>query len=219
MLKLFLLFHSFFIVMPRFALHTAFYLLNLVFALCIFASCTSPNDGATPTAEFGTDGTNITVKNCNAESENRFTLVSLQNKTIIPNSDSATAKWDIGFRKTTIIVNGGKIRVGQGGIQRLQNQSYTALKEAPASGYRTDDAEDNLAITAKSGEGWYNYTGTTIVPIKDLVLVVRTADGKSYAKIEIESYYKDKATPSITAATRFYSFRYQIQTNGTRQFQ
>ncbi len=219
MLKLFLLLHSFFIAMPRFSLNTAFNLLGLALALGIVVSCTSPNDGATPTAEFGTSGTDITVKNCSAESENRFTLVSLQNKTIIPNSDSATTKWDIGFRKTTIIVNGGKIRVGQGGMQRLQNQSYTALKEAPASGYRTDEAEDDLAITAKSGEGWYNYSGTTITPIKDVVLVVRTADGKSYAKIEIESYYKDKATPSITAATRFYSFRYQIQTNGTRQFQ
>jgi hypothetical protein len=190
-----------------------------ILACCLFSACKQPTDGSTPTAEFSTSGTTVTVKNLNADSEDRFTLLSLQNQTIVPNSDSATAKWDIGFRKTTIIVNGGKIRTGQGGMQRLTDQTYDALKEAPASGYRTDDAEDNLALTAKSGEGWYLYTVTTIVPIKDVVLVVRTADGAKYAKLEMQSYYKDGVAPSITGQTRYYGFRYQLQTNGTRQFQ
>lgn len=192
---------------------------SMILACGIFSACRQPSDGSTPTAEFSTSGTTVTVKNLNADSEDRFTLLSLENQMIIPNSDSATAKWDIGFRKTTIIVNGGKIRVGQGGMLRLTNQTYDALKEAPASGYRGDDGEDNLALTAKSGEGWYLYTGTTIVPIKDLVLVVRTADGTKYAKLEMQSYYKDGVTPSLTAQTRYYGFRYQLQTNGTRQFQ
>lgn len=159
------------------------------------------------------------VKNLEALSEDRFTLVSLQNRTIVPNSDSATTKWDIGFRKTTIIVNGGKIRTGAGGLLRLTSQSYDALKEAPASGYRTDEAEDDLALISKSGEGWYNYSFTTIAPIKDVVLAIRTADGANYAKMEIQGYYKDNATPSITGATRYYTFRYQVQTGGSRQFQ
>lgn len=190
----------------------------LICVSSFFTACRQPNDGSLPTAEFSTSGAIVSVKNLNADSEDRFTLLNLQTQTIIPNSDSATTKWDIGFRKTTIIVNGGKIRVGQGGMVRLTNQKYDALIEAPASGYRTDDAEDNLALTAKSGEGWYSYGGTTITPIKDVVLVVRTADGTKYAKLEIQSYYKDMATPSITAQTRYYAFRYQLQTNGTRIF-
>ena len=196
---------------------------RIAFGVCcvcaIFSSCTPPNNVATPTAEFSSMGTEVSVRNLTADSEDRFTLLSLENKTIVPNSDSATTKWDIGFRKTTIIVNGGKIRVGRGGIQRLQNQKFDALKEAPQNGYRGDDAEDNLALTAKSGESWYLYSGTSITPLKDVILVVRTGNGQNFAKIEIQSYYKDKVEPSITAPTRYYSFRYQVQTNGSRLFQ
>ncbi len=196
------------------------YTVSVLFCVCsFFTACKQPSDGSLPTAEFSTSGSTVTVKNLNADSEDRFTLLNLQTQTIVPNSDSATTKWDIGFRKTTIIVNGGKIRTGQGGMVRLTDQKYDELKEAPASGYRTDDAEDNLALTAKSGEGWYLYTVTTIIPIKDVVLVVRTADGAKYAKLEMQSYYKDMVTPSITAQTRYYAFRYQVQTNGTRIFQ
>lgn len=196
------------------------YTVSVLLCVCsFFTACKQPSDGSLPTAEFSTSGSTVTVKNLNADSEDRFTLLNLQTQTIVPNSDSATTKWDIGFRKTTIIVNGGKIRTGQGGMVRLTDQKYDELKEAPASGYRTDDAEDNLALTAKSGEGWYLYTVTTIIPIKDVVLVVRTADGAKYAKLEMQSYYKDMVTPSITAQTRYYAFRYQVQTNGTRIFQ
>lgn len=196
------------------------YTVSVFLCVCsFFTACKQPSDSSLPTAEFSTSGSTVTVKNLNADSEDRFTLLNLQTQTIVPNSDSATTKWDIGFRKTTIIVNGGKIRTGQGGMVRLTDQKYADLKEAPASGYRTDDAEDNLALTAKSGEGWYLYTVTTIIPIKDIVLVVRTADGTKYAKLEMQSYYKDAVTPSITAQTRYYAFRYQVQTNGTRIFQ
>lgn len=205
--------------MTSFKKSQPFAVITLIGACSIFFACKSPTDTTTPTGEFSASGTTVSVKNLTADSEDRFTLVSLQNQAIIPNSDSATTKWDIGFRKTTVIVNGGKIRAGQGGLLRLTNQSFDALKEAPASGYRTDDAEDNLALTAKSGEGWYLYSGTSITPLKDVVLVVRTADGMKYAKVEMQSYYKDMVTPSITAQTRYYAFRYQIQTNGTRQFQ
>lgn len=177
------------------------------------------NNAEIPTAAFTRTGNTVNVSNLDATSEEHFTLVNLQTQSIVPTSDSATTKWDIGFRKTTIIVNGGKLRKGTGGIQRLQNQTFDTLKEAPQSGYRGDDAEDNLALTPRSGESWYLYSGTSITPIKNLVLVIRTGDGKNFAKMEIQSYYRDKVEPSITAPSRFYSFRYQVQTDGTRQFQ
>jgi hypothetical protein len=40
----------------------------------------------------------------------KYTLYSLENNKVIDNTDSATTKWDIGFRGTTIITNGGKQR-------------------------------------------------------------------------------------------------------------
>ena len=124
--------------------------LALVSAVCIISSCSNPNSSLPPTAEFTVNGATVSVRNLEALSEDRFTLVSLQNRTIVPNSDSATTKWDIGFRKTTIIVNGGKIRTGAGGLLRLTSQSYDALKEAPASGYRTEDRKSTRLNSSHS---------------------------------------------------------------------
>lgn len=185
--------------------------------MLVCSACSSASEPG-QLAEFSSNGQDILVRNLHAGSEHRFTLVSLRDRSIVPNSDSATTKWDIGFRKTTIIVNGGKIRAGRGGIQRLQNQRYDELREAPLTGYRGDDAEDNLALTPRSGESWYLYSGTSITPLKDVVLVLRTGDGTNFAKLEVQSYYKNMVEPSITAPARYYSFRYQIQTNGSRQF-
>ena len=45
----------------------------------------------------------------------KYTLYSLESTAIIANTDSATTKWDIGFRGTTIITNGGNSGPGAGG--------------------------------------------------------------------------------------------------------
>jgi len=79
------------------------------------------------------------------------------------------------------------------------------------------DATNTYAIPTGSGNGWYNYNSTNnlITPIAGKVFVVKTHDGK-YAKMEIISYYKDApATPDATALSRYYTFRYVYQPNGT----
>ena len=45
----------------------------------------------------------------------KYTLYSLETNSIISNTDSATSKWDIGFRGTTIITNSGNSGPGAGG--------------------------------------------------------------------------------------------------------
>ena len=45
----------------------------------------------------------------------KFTFYSLENNAIVPGSDSATNKWDLGFRGTTIITNSGNSGPAQGG--------------------------------------------------------------------------------------------------------
>jgi hypothetical protein len=79
------------------------------------------------------------------------------------------------------------------------------------------DGTNTYAIPTGSGNGWYNYNSTTnlITSIAGKVFVVKTHDGK-YAKMEIISYYKDApATPDATALSRYYTFRYVYQPNGT----
>jgi hypothetical protein len=79
--------------------------------------------------------------------------------------------------------------------------------------------------------GWYTYTGTTatpnhaILPIAGKILVIKTADNK-YVKLEIISYYK--GNPDTTTATfadlatrpasRYYTFRFIYQPDGTTNF-
>jgi len=150
---------------------------------------------------------------------NRFTLFSFKENKIVANTDSATNKWDIGFRGTTIIVNGGAIRTGQGGAY-IHTGLFDELKEVPANAtFAQDNSPTSLAIPTSSGAGWYNYNPTTniVSPIPGRVLVIRTGDGK-FAKMEILSYYKDAPTaPSSTSESRYYTFRFVYQGDGSKK--
>ncbi|MBM3176917.1 MAG: HmuY family protein [Bacteroidetes bacterium] len=146
----------------------------------------------------------------------KFTLFSFATGEPVSNSDSLTNKWDIGFRATTIIVNGGKDRKGNGGIQILTGTSFDQVKEAPESGYATDDGS-NLAVPSS----WYNYNATAkiVTPLAGNVFVIRTGTGK-YAKMEILSYYLDApASPTSANPSRYYTFKYAYQSSGSRKFE
>ncbi|HET9744822.1 MAG TPA: HmuY family protein [Chitinophagaceae bacterium] len=156
----------------------------------------------------------------------KYTLYSLETNAVIANTDSATAKWDIGFRGTTIIINGGNSGPGAGGAF-VYTGTFSDLKTIPVdSTFRVDNAPTSYAIRTGSGNGWYNYNGATqlITPIPGRILVVRTATGK-YAKIEIQNYYKGGVTPDATASDnvklttqRYYTFRYSYQSDGSKNF-
>jgi hypothetical protein len=192
------------------------------------------NDG---TFKVFTEGKVTTVQNLTADTiigiagngqpfgTGKYTLFSLVNKQLVPNSDSATTKWDVGFRGTTIIINGGNSGPGNGGAFVL-NGTYDGLTSIPVdSVFRTDNAP-TYAITTGSGKGWYNYNAPTnlVSPIPGRVLVIRTANGK-YAKMEILNYYKGGVTPDATASDqdkvskqRYYNYRFEYQPDGGKNF-
>ena len=151
----------------------------------------------------------------------KYTFFSFSTGAIVVNADSATSKWDIGFNGTTIIVNSGTSGPGSGAAF-VQSGVFDEIMVAPESGYLTDNKNSTsapLAIPKGSGNGWYNYAPATnvISPIAGRVIMVKTSDGK-YAKMEILSYYKDApATPGPTSVDRYYTFRYNYQSNGTTQ--
>src|SRR4026209_1766898 len=156
----------------------------------------------------------------------KYTLFSLESNSTIANTDSATTKWDIGFRGTTIITNSGNSGPGAGGAF-VYTGTFGDLAQIPAdSTFRTDNAPTSYAIKTGSGNGWYSYNGATnlITPIPGRILVIRTASGK-YAKVEIQNYYKAGVTPDATASDndkltkqRYYTFRYTYQSDGTKKF-
>lgn len=165
------------------------------------------------------------VKDINAVSSKNFTLFSFATNGAVSNTDSASTKWDIGFRGTTIIVNGGVS--GPGGTEgQIVDGIFDELAEAPVSGYTTD----SQSAKAIPGSGWYTYTGEAtppapqhaILPIAGKILVFKTADGK-FAKVEVVSYYQgnpDTTTASFAdlatrPASRYYTFRFIYQPDGT----
>lgn len=165
----------------------------------------------------------------------RFTFYSLREHKVIPNSDSATNKWDIAFRGTNIAINGGASGPGQGAAQMVSGL-FADLKTAPTSGYATDSLVNNskrFYLSSNAAFRWYNYIGKNegtpqqygiIVPVPGRVIWLKTGDGK-YAKLEIVSYYRgvpaDPNSLSFNDAntlSRFYTFRYSVQTNGSVNF-
>lgn len=157
----------------------------------------------------------------------KFTLYSLERNEIVPNSDSATNKWDVGFRGTTIITNSGNSGPAAGGgfVQVGLFANITSV--SPDSTIKVDNAPTAYAITNGSNRGWYVYDAPNnlVTAIPGRVLIFRTATGK-YAKMEILNYYKGGVTPAASASDqeklskqRYYTFRYVYQANGTKSFQ
>lgn len=157
----------------------------------------------------------------------RFTFYSLENNAVVARTDSATNKWDIGLRGTTIITNGGNSGPAQGGAF-VWVGVFNDLKTIPAdSVFRTDNAPTAYAIPFGSNRGWYVYNpiANLVTPLPGRVLVIRTATGK-FAKIEILNYYRGGVTPPATASDaiklseqRYYTFRYAFQANGSKAFE
>ncbi len=155
-----------------------------------------------------------------------YTLFSLSEQKIISSgdapsaADSASSKWDIGFRSTSIIVNGGTSGPGSAAVI-VQEGIFEELTEAPQSGYKTDSAE-GFAVPAGSGNGWYNYNPQQMLvsPIPGRFLIVRTADGR-YAKLRLLSYYRGAPeTPNpFSDVERYYTFEYVFQPDGSRKFE
>lgn len=132
--------------------------------------------------------------------------------------------WDIAFRNSTIIVNGGaKVglvdepeRKGSAAVSIVSNV-FADITSVPAASTFKQDEANTYAIPTGSNNGWYSYDMTThiISPIAGKILVVKTHDGK-YAKVEILSFYEGAPTNPVytTAKSPYYTFKYAYQPSG-----
>jgi hypothetical protein len=132
-----------------------------------------------------------------------FTYFSFATGDSVPASIANSDNWDIAFAQTTIKTNDKcKVLV-------LEQTDFYSLLEAPATGYNSS-----------SKISWYNYNPTNhqISPIPGVVLVFKTSNDK-YAKMLILNYYKGHPeTYTEDAISRYYSFKYAYQPDGTRNF-
>lgn len=201
----------------------------LCLSLCFFTSCDDADDVAIPTAEV------VTIRNLHAPADVRsretgeisqekpFVYFNFRTGDTVPQAQANTTNWDIAFKGTTIIVNGGVNRAGNGGAAIVQG-IFDEIKEVPASvEFRQDGTPPNFAIPIGSGQGWYNYNSQTFVvlPIPGVVLLFKDASGSRFAKVEILSYYKN--APAQPDAFRdqngYFTFRYAYQEADSRRFE
>ncbi len=199
------------------------FVFGLFMTVVFLAACDST--GANDEEEPADTATFVTVEDLPADPDttsgggrpqgyNQFAFFSLRDSSIVLHSDaesradSASTQWDIAFRSTDVIVNGGSNGPGEGAAYVVES----ALQEV------TEVNTDSL--TSHSIEDWYTYNANgnhTVRPTPGRTLVVRTADGESYAKIRIQSYYEgapDNPAES-DAESRYYTFEYVLQTDGT----
>ncbi|MCH2032565.1 MAG: HmuY family protein [Tenacibaculum sp.] len=191
----------------------------------VFTSCNDDNDdGSNVLPVEAKTVTNLPALQTTDYTQNppvtsgTFTGFSFKTGTIVTDGT-----WDIAFRGTTILVNGGsKIggltdepeRTGTAALTTITGTfAETIVAPADAASY-TQDASGSYALPTGSGNGWYTYAGSPthlISPIAGKVFVVRTTDG-NYAKMEIVSYYKDN-DPSNADNSRYYTFNYVYNPN------
>ena len=122
-------------------------------------------------------------------------------------------EWDIAFRGTTVLVNGGTYtgintsepeRTGDAAMLLVTGDFVEGV--ADASDYQLkQDAEGEQALPQTS---WYTYNlegENKIRRVSGQVLVVKTHNGH-YAKLQFLSYYKDRDIENGDA--QYYTFNY-----------
>lgn len=139
-----------------------------------------------------------------------FVKFSFQTGGVVTGND-----WDIAFRGTVILVNGGETtadgqpeRTGNAGAY-IATSTFEGVASVDATAFNEDSSTGGLAI-----QGWYDYNPTThvISPTAGKILVIRTHDGK-YAKVEILSYYQDGEPNAEATNYQYYTFNYAYQPN------
>src|SRR5690625_1497388 len=200
--------------------------LAIITAALVFAFTACSDDTTGPGGEEESRVETHTVEDIPAEtaSTGAITYYSLREHATVEDSDSASTGWDLAFSGTTLYTNSGASGPGDGGAIVL-DQAFEATTVAPSEGYNTD-TDTLLAIPSGSDNGWYNYSMTThtITPLPDKTIVMRTADGRHYAKLRVISYYKgnpDLSSDEFNNSTgehpsRYYTIEYAIQLNGSR---
>jgi len=131
---------------------------------------------------------------------------------------TSETEWDIAFRGTSIIVNGG---ASMGTVDEPARAKEAAAYFA--SGTLASVAEVNTSLLKQDLDDgyvlsdWYTYAGDPthlISPTPGKIVVVKTRTG-NFAKVEFLSYYKDApAEPNaFTDETPYYTFNYVYQPN------
>lgn len=193
-------------------------------ALPLFAACTNDDD-----TESQVEGEleavlveDLFAPNSNPGSDDSqeydYVYFNFENSTVV---DSKDEDWDIAFKSTEIIVNGGINGNGNVKGALLSGTVFEELKVLSDDVELTVDTEEMNAIPNGMQSGWWNYDMSThfVTPKAAVVLIFQTNSG-NYVKMEILSFFKGNppAEEYELKDMYHYTFRYVLQPNGTTTF-
>ena len=158
-----------------------------------------------------------------ATDRENWAYVNLTTSETVDIADAASSlAWDLGFKRTEVIVNGGISGPGETGVLVLKDISFEDVLEAPEDDYVSDT--DQIATFAR-GDGWYTYTGPPnhwVLPNPKVYVLqiarapkAQPASPYHYAKIRFIAYYENNETKE---GSGYITIEYVLQDDGTRGF-
>jgi len=174
------------------------------------------------------DASNYAFNISDTSATGNFVRFSFSEGGIVTNEN-----WDVAFRGTTLIINGGEKahndqpdRTGNAGVY-IDIGSMSEINSIDTSKLLQDNSSgsailNNIMIDdlGVSGQGWASYSFSTHLfsPRAGRILLFRTHDDK-YAKMEI-IYFYDSLRPDTgnNDIGGYYTFNYVYQSDGTTNF-
>ncbi len=204
-------------------------LLLLVVLALVWGGCGSsafdaePYDGTASDVEAG-EGADVVLFSLGRVGEDSVTTPR-----VVPASDSVTTRWDLGFRGTEVLLNGGSSGPGAGvgvvvdvpfdDVDDALNDDYVYRRDGespcPVGAFR--------AVCPAPGDGWFEELalpggGAAVVPVAGRTLLLRLGNGQGYAKVEFLSYYRgapDVGAIDADSEGGVYTFRYRVNPDGS----
>jgi len=148
----------------------------------------------------------------NASADDKWIYYDLSSGAAVKIMDPSSLEWDLAFRRSQIITNGGATnRFGKAGLHDMGEVPFDEVLEVPSDGYIADVAtktETENPVLLK----WFKYNFLTHkLTAKKNIYAFKTADDK-FAKIQFVSFNCDNEE------TGCIRFQYAYQDNGTNSF-
>ncbi len=158
-----------------------------------------------------------------ATDRENWAYINLTEGEMVDIADAASSlAWDLGFKRTEVIANGGVSGPGKTGALVVKDISFEDVLEAPEDDYVSDT--DQIA-TFKRGDGWYTYTGPPnhwVLPNPKVYVLRIARDSKvqpaspyNYAKVRFIGYYENNETKE---GSGHITIEYVLQDDGTPFF-
>lgn len=158
-----------------------------------------------------------------ATDRENWAYINLTEGETVDIADAATSMaWNLGFKRTGVIANGGVSGPGKTGALALEDISFEDVLEAPEGEYVSDT--EQIATFAR-GDGWYTYTGPPnhwVLPNPKIYILRIPEDPTAkpegpyyYAKVRFIGYYENNETKE---GSGYVTIEYALQDDGTRAF-